>query len=59
LNKIDLVAKDYAEIQGREYQAIALSALDAETFGPFLDAAQKTIGRLGLLKTSAKQTSAN
>ena len=46
LNKVDLVAKDYAEMQAREYRAVSLSALDAKTFGPFLDAAQKTIGRL-------------
>jgi hypothetical protein len=32
------------EIQCSEYQAVALSALDAKTFGPFFDAAQKTIG---------------
>ena len=48
LNKIDLVAKDYAEIKGREYQAVSLNALDAKTFGPFLDAAQKTIGMIRL-----------
>ncbi len=46
LNKIDLVEQEFAEIQCREYGAIALSALDAKTFGPFFDAAQKSIGSL-------------
>jgi GTP-binding protein HflX len=59
LNKIDLIAEDYAEIQCREYRAVSLSALDAKTLGPFLDMAQKTIGRPGPLRTSLKQTSAN
>ncbi len=46
LNKIDLVGEEFAEIQCREYGAIALSALDAKTFGPFFDAARKSIGSL-------------
>jgi len=46
LNKIDLVEQEFAEIQCREYGAIALSALDANTFGPFFDAARKNIGSL-------------
>jgi GTP-binding protein HflX len=46
LNKTDLVDRDFVERQGREYQAVALSALNAETFGPFLEAAQKIIGSM-------------
>ena len=57
LNKVDLIAKDYAEIQSREYRAVSLSALDAKTFGPFLDAAQKTIGRLEKPETFKRQVS--
>jgi hypothetical protein len=34
------------EKQCREYGAVALCALDAKTFGPFFDAAQKIIGSL-------------
>jgi GTP-binding protein HflX len=59
LNKVDLVAEDVVEKQCREYRAVSLSALDAKTFGPFLDAAQRTIGRPGAMKASVKQTSAN
>ena len=55
LNKIDLVAKDFAEKQCREYQAIALSALDAKTCGPFLDATRKAISGPGtVVETSMK-----
>ncbi len=46
LNKADLVAQEFVEIQCREYGAVALSALDADTFGPFFDGAQKIIGSL-------------
>jgi GTP-binding protein HflX len=46
LNKIDLVNQDFVERQCREYQAVALSALDSQTFGSFLEAAQKIIGSL-------------
>ena len=59
LNKIDLIAEESAAILCREYRAVSLSALDAKTFGPFLDTAQKTIGRTGPLRTSVKQTSIN
>jgi GTP-binding protein HflX len=45
-NKIDLVDTDYLESQCREYSAVPLSALDARTLGPFLEAAQKYIGSL-------------
>ena len=54
LNKIDLVAKDFVEHQCREYRAVSLSALDAATFGPFMDAAQRSIGRPGALKTPVR-----
>jgi len=57
LNKVDLIAKDYAEIQSREYRAVSLSALDAKTFRPFLNAAQKTIGRLEKPETFKRQVS--
>ena len=50
LNKIDLVQMDYVEKMCREYQAVALSALHAETFGPFFEAAQKIIGALESLE---------
>jgi GTPase len=46
LNKIDLVDRNFVEKQCREYQAVALSAMDAQTFSPFLEAAQKIIGCL-------------
>jgi GTP-binding protein HflX len=59
LNKIDLVAKDFAERQCREYRAVPLSALNAKTFGPFFDAAQKTIGRLEKSENFVSQISAN
>lgn len=50
LNKIDLVAEDLVEKQCRDYQAVSLSALDATTFGPFLEAAQSFIHGSGPLK---------
>jgi GTP-binding protein HflX len=53
LNKIDLVQGDFTEQQCRKYRAIPVSALDAETFGPFLEAARKTIGNLNISKTQA------
>lgn len=59
LNKIDLIAEESAAILCKEYRAVSLSALDAKTFGPFIDAAQKTIGRLSPMRTSVKQTSIN
>ncbi|NOQ66044.1 MAG: GTPase HflX [Desulfobacterales bacterium] len=59
LNKIDLVGKDFAERQCREYRAVPLSALNAKTFGPFFDAAQKTIGRLEKSENFVSQISAN
>jgi len=46
LNKTDMVAEDFAEKMCKEYQAVSLSALNPLTFGPFLDAAKKIIGRL-------------
>ncbi|MGW8161098.1 MAG: GTPase HflX, partial [Desulfobulbales bacterium] len=46
LNKVDQVPQEFAAYQCREYQAVALSALDARTFGPFFDAAPKIIGSL-------------
>jgi GTP-binding protein HflX len=46
LNKTDLVAREFVEKQCREYGAVALSALDAETFGPFFEAAGKIITSL-------------
>jgi GTP-binding protein HflX len=57
LNKIDLITDESAAILCREYRAVSLSALDAKTFGPFLEKARKIIGRHGPLKTSVKQTS--
>ncbi|MFC1845172.1 GTPase HflX [Thermodesulfobacteriota bacterium] len=59
LNKIDLIAEESAAILCKEYRAVSLSALDAKTFGPFIDAAQKTIGRHSPMRTSVKQTSIN
>ena len=52
LNKVDLVDKEFIEQQIREYQAVSLSALNAKTFGPFLEAAQKKIGLPRPMKTS-------
>ena len=46
LNKVDMVAEDFAEKMSREYKAVCLSALNHHTFGPFLDRAQKIIGHL-------------
>jgi GTP-binding protein HflX len=46
LNKIDQIGQEAVEKQCREYGAVALCALDAKTFGPFFDAAQKIIGSL-------------
>lgn len=46
LNKIDMVAEDFAGRICDEYRAVSLSALNPQTFGPFLDAAQKIIGSL-------------
>jgi GTP-binding protein HflX len=45
-NKIDLVDANFLESQCRDYKAVPLSALDARTFGPFLEAAQKYIGNI-------------
>ena len=59
LNKIDLIAEESAAILCREYRAVSLSALDAKTFGPFINAAQKTIGGHSSMRTSVKQTSIN
>ncbi len=59
LNKVDLVAEDFIERQCREYSAVALSALDARTFGPFLDAAGTTVGRLGSPNVAVKEVSVN
>lgn len=53
LNKTDLVSKDFVETQCRKYQAVPVSALDDGTFGPFLEAAEKTIGSLGFSKDPA------
>jgi GTP-binding protein HflX len=46
LNKVDMVAEDFAEKMSKEYKAVCLSALNHHTFGPFLDQAQKIIGNL-------------
>ncbi|KPK28857.1 MAG: GTP-binding protein HflX [Desulfobacterales bacterium SG8_35_2] len=59
LNKADLVEKKFTEKQCREYGAVALSALDVKTFGPFFDAAQKIIGRLGNQADSESRLSVN
>ena len=59
LNKIDLIAEESATLLCKEYRAVSLSALDVKTFGPFIDAAQKTINRHNSQKTSVKQTSVN
>jgi GTP-binding protein HflX len=59
LNKTDLVAEEFAENQCREYGAVALSALDAKTFGPFFAAAQKIIGSLANLKNFENRLSVN
>ena len=56
LNKVDLVDDDFVAQKCKEYRAVALSALNSKTFGPFLEAAQKTIGISEPLKTSVKQT---
>jgi len=53
LNKIDLVDKDFAELQCGKYRAIPVSALDDKTFSPFLEAAQRTIGSLDYSKKQA------
>jgi GTP-binding protein HflX len=59
LNKVDLVAEDFIKRQCREYGAVALSALDAKTFGPFMDAAGKTVGRLGYAGEPVKEVTVN
>ena len=59
LNKADLVEKKFTEKQCREYGAVTLSALDVKTFGPFFDAAQKIIGRLGNQADSESRLSVN
>jgi len=46
MNKIDRVAENFAQKMCKEYEAVSLSALDPNTFGTFLDAAQKIIGSL-------------
>ncbi|MFC1837532.1 GTPase HflX [Thermodesulfobacteriota bacterium] len=43
LNKIDLVDEDFVERQCREYSAVALSALDAQTLGPFLEEIRRIV----------------
>ena len=50
LNKTDLVDQHFVVKKCREYQAVSLSALNAETFGPFFEAAGKIIGSLGSLE---------
>jgi GTP-binding protein HflX len=45
-NKTDLVEADYLKTQCLDYRAIPLSALDAATFGPFLESVQKIIGTI-------------
>jgi len=50
LNKVDLADQGFVAKQCREYEAVALSALDAQTFGPFFDAAAKIIGSLEQLE---------
>jgi GTP-binding protein HflX len=59
LNKIDVVDRDFTERQCKEYQGVALSALDAKTFGPFFDAAQKIIGSLENLKNFENHLTVN
>ena len=59
LNKSDLVGREFVEKQCRDYKAVALSALDAKTFGPFFDAAQKIIGTLENLENYENRLSAN
>ena len=56
LNKIDLVSRDFVEIQCREYQAVPVSAVDAKTFGSFLEEARKTVGRLGFTRNTTDET---
>ena len=46
LNKIDLADMELVEAQCREYGAVALSALNPGTLGPFFEAAAKIIGSL-------------
>jgi GTP-binding protein HflX len=59
LNKIDLVDQGFEEIQCKDYQAVALSALDAKTFGPFFNAARKIIGSLENLENFENHLSVN
>ena len=59
LNKSDQVGREFVEKQCRDYNAVALSALDAKTFGPFFDAAQKIIGTLENLENYENRLSAN
>ncbi len=59
LNKSDLVAAEFAEKQCREYGAVALSAPDAKTFGPFFEAARKIIGSLENLENFADNLPVN
>ena len=54
LNKIDLIAEESVEILCREYRAVSLSALDADTFGPFLKKAREIVDRTAPLKTIVK-----
>jgi len=58
LNKVDLVAQEFAAKQSRDYQAVTLSALDAKTFSPFFNAARKIISSLENLENFENQLSA-
>jgi len=51
LNKTDLVAPEFAATQCRELEAVAISALDSKTFGPFFEAARKIIDSLENLES--------
>ena len=42
-NKVDLVDGQYAESIARTHEALLISALDQQTFGPFLERAQEVI----------------
>ena len=59
LNKVDLVDEEFVARQCREYGAVALSALDPKTFGPFFDAAGKIIGSLEPLENPASEFTAS
>lgn len=56
-NKIDMVEEDFVADQVAQYGAVALSAMDPSTFGPFLERAEKMVldKKISLLPASATE----